>query len=418
MNDACIFIGSSTEALPAARAVAKVVSTLGGNVIGWWDGDAFPVGYTTMQCLERIGRRCNAAIIVLSPDDRTYKRGREIRSARDNMLFECGYVAALYGLHRAPIVRLGNVEVPSDLLGITLFQRNTHPQGSDWNAASFENDIKTDLRIWLSSLMDEIDSPTKFPGVEAAMQNAIACLNAHRGSAHDFDLLASSVLHQIAELLGDHGITEDLITTINTQSMRSAVSLFAVDVLGPKGWLQPATYRYLAAQIRPYIRKNLRGNEWHIVVSGQLKQAIQTAVSNAHKRIGHSLTLFDNPAELHWEGGEPKLQMARILRWSREELRSPMAATIIDIHEAFHVPLFFLPATQPERQVDYILFTEDSGKRSGFWGTAPKYETHTLAGPLPVIGDAWGHFHGLLSNPELLFARDAQQLERNLVSVG
>jgi len=410
MNENCVFIGSSTEALPAAKAIASVASALGANVVGWWDRDAFPVGYSTMQCLERIGKKCNAAIMVLSPDDRTYKRGAETRSARDNMLFECGYVAALYGLSRAPIVRLGNVEIPSDLLGITLFQRSTYPQSDDCDSSIFQNDIKADLRIWLTS---EIDSSTKLPGVDAALKNALARLKSHRGSAEDFDSLASRVLHQIAELLGDHGITEDLINTINTQSMRNAVSLLAVDVLGPTGWLQPATYRYLAAQIRPYIRKNLRGNGWHIVVSEKLKHAIDTAIDNARTRVGESQTLFDNSTELRWEGGAPSLQMARILRWSKEELRSPIAATIIDIHEAFHVPLFFLPTPESERHVDYILFTDDTGNRSGFWGRAPKYETQTLKGTLPEIGEAWVHFHSLLSDPALLFAKDAQQLETN-----
>ncbi|HEV7606268.1 MAG TPA: nucleotide-binding protein [Steroidobacteraceae bacterium] len=409
-----VFIGSSTEALPAASAVADVLAKLNVEVVGWWDGGTFKYGNTIAQSLAEVASKCNAAILVMSPDDVTYKRGKETQSARDNLLFETGYFGATYGLTRAPIVKLGDVETPSDLLGIVVFEHSKVPNRPGWDEAAFSAEFQTKMRLWVNGIRAENEKAKaefpQLPAVEAALRDALKRLRTYNEPTQGFDEMASSVLNQIADSFGDHGITEKLILDITSSSLTNAVSVFAVDVLGPKGWMQPAAYRYLAAQIRPYIRKNLRENKWHITVSSELKNAIDTAIRNAKVDLPESSTLFDNSEELRWEGGQPNLQIARILRWSDVELRSQMAATIIDIHEAFHVPLFYLPADASERRIDYILFKDGNNKKSGFWGAAPLFDTLRLEGPVPHVKDPWTHFQSQLLDKRLMFAKDARQI--------
>jgi CRP/FNR family transcriptional regulator, cyclic AMP receptor protein len=116
-----IFIGSSKEALPVARALESGLSdeTV---VVRVWESDIFQASDTTIESLENAIMQSDFAILVLAPDD--YVESREVhrRAPRDNVVFELGLFMGALGRRRTYIVLPQNTPVkkPSDLLGINV----------------------------------------------------------------------------------------------------------------------------------------------------------------------------------------------------------------------------------------------------------------------------------------------------------
>jgi hypothetical protein len=114
-----IFIGSSSEGLPVAKAIQ---TALGSNVTVTTWPDVFSLGDSTLESLMRVRDEFDFAVLVLTPDDLTTSRGSRRKSPRDNVLFELGLFMGALGRHRTFAVFDKSVEVkiPSDLAGITL----------------------------------------------------------------------------------------------------------------------------------------------------------------------------------------------------------------------------------------------------------------------------------------------------------
>jgi prolyl-tRNA editing enzyme YbaK/EbsC (Cys-tRNA(Pro) deacylase) len=120
-----IFVGASSEAEEHDQLVRDVLEEVGITVIPWQQ--SFRPGEYGLDSLGRIAREAHGAILIASADDRTWYRGQEQFSPRDNVLFELGYFMQALARRNTVIVQVedskGNTpRVPTDLAGLTVIQ--------------------------------------------------------------------------------------------------------------------------------------------------------------------------------------------------------------------------------------------------------------------------------------------------------
>lgn len=133
----CIFVGSSSEAMSVAEAVATGIHR-DWNEVRLWTKGVFGPGDTYIEALEKAVRSMDFAILVVSHDDLVTSRGSRQYAPRDNVIFELGLFMGALGRDRvvalkpAPrparwLSRMGfpfcahhsDVKMPSDLLGVS-----------------------------------------------------------------------------------------------------------------------------------------------------------------------------------------------------------------------------------------------------------------------------------------------------------
>lgn len=114
-----IFIGSSTESLPALDFVALCLEEQGITPIRWDKPGLFPPGDYTFGRLTQIAREVDAAVFVFGEDDRVWYRGDTRLQPRDNVLVEYGLFAGALGVQRSIICVDGKPKHSSDLAGMT-----------------------------------------------------------------------------------------------------------------------------------------------------------------------------------------------------------------------------------------------------------------------------------------------------------
>lgn len=115
-----LFIISSVEALPIARAIQTAFEHDQFNVVIWTDG-VFKVASYTLQSIEDEIDKSDFAIAIAHADDLTTVRGSAWPTPRDNVIFELGLFMGRLGRARAVLMepREEKVKLPSDLTGIT-----------------------------------------------------------------------------------------------------------------------------------------------------------------------------------------------------------------------------------------------------------------------------------------------------------
>jgi hypothetical protein len=114
-----VFIGSSVEQLPTARAVRGRLYHDASVVI--WDEGVFNLNNSTLDDLLRFLEEFDFAIFIFSPDDTTHIRDSQKQSVRDNVVFELGLFMGRIGKHRTFWITpdLGQkLRIPTDLEGI------------------------------------------------------------------------------------------------------------------------------------------------------------------------------------------------------------------------------------------------------------------------------------------------------------
>jgi predicted nucleotide-binding protein len=85
-------------------------------------------GRTIIEKFEACARRVGFAVVLLTPDDlggAASSPGQSAR-ARQNVIFELGYFVGSLGRGRACLLRKGNIEIPSDLVGV-IYSDFDHP---------------------------------------------------------------------------------------------------------------------------------------------------------------------------------------------------------------------------------------------------------------------------------------------------
>lgn len=115
-----VFIISSVEALPIARAIQSAFEHDNFTCTVWTDG-VFRVASYTIESLEAAVDDSDFAIAVAHADDMTAYRGHDWPAPRDNVILELGLFMGRLGRARSILMepRDEKVKLPSDLAGIT-----------------------------------------------------------------------------------------------------------------------------------------------------------------------------------------------------------------------------------------------------------------------------------------------------------
>jgi len=143
-----IFIGSSSEATDLLDKIAVIVQECEKEPIKWNRRPSiFKASKSILENLEEIPARENidASIFICTADDKTDYRGKEIKTPRDNVIFEHGLFSGKLGRQKSVIVKSGNVTLPNDIEGIIYFDFSS---GKDAGGES-------DLKQWLNELKNE-----------------------------------------------------------------------------------------------------------------------------------------------------------------------------------------------------------------------------------------------------------------------
>lgn len=115
-----VFVISSAEALPIARAIQSAFEYDPFTVVVWTDG-VFKVANYTLQSLEDEIDNSDFAIAIAHPDDKVETRDAQWPQPRDNVIFELGLFMGRLGRARAILMepRDEKVKLPSDMAGVT-----------------------------------------------------------------------------------------------------------------------------------------------------------------------------------------------------------------------------------------------------------------------------------------------------------
>jgi CRP/FNR family transcriptional regulator, cyclic AMP receptor protein len=115
-----LFIGSSSEQLPAAEAFARRFPADLASVTLWCKG-VFGASRFPMEDLEAQVKAADFALLVASGDDEVTSRGSVSSAPRDNVIFEVGFFMGALSRQRTFILKPKGVAIklPTDLLGIT-----------------------------------------------------------------------------------------------------------------------------------------------------------------------------------------------------------------------------------------------------------------------------------------------------------
>jgi predicted nucleotide-binding protein len=115
-----VFIGSTVERLPLARAIQAACQHDPWITRLWIDG-VFHAGETTMDSLVQQLDSLDFGLLVVTADDVSETRGARSPTPRDNVVFELGLLMGALGRERTFMVRLRDerdLKLPSDLLGV------------------------------------------------------------------------------------------------------------------------------------------------------------------------------------------------------------------------------------------------------------------------------------------------------------
>jgi hypothetical protein len=115
-----VFIGSSTEQLATAHALAERLRAFANPTV--WDNAEFELNESIFDGLLKAAQVTDYAVFVFDPDDVTRIRNVDSRTVRDNVLFEFGLFIGRMGKGRTFWIsaRAGEGHhIPTDLIGIT-----------------------------------------------------------------------------------------------------------------------------------------------------------------------------------------------------------------------------------------------------------------------------------------------------------
>lgn len=330
--------------------------------INWWEHAAFRKNQTLIQNLIDVFLSCDAGLFLFSEDDLlSIQNGEEIKIPRDNVIFEYGLFTGIHGKEKSVILRLGEPRLPVDLSGVLYIQLKYN---NSERPSVFKQNNTEDIKRWIQDIRREADlrlneriiqslksiSSKLHPDLNFKIEEIILSL---QGKASDIDYNEKNVMRAIQGYL-QNGI---------------AKSIFGIDVVGPKGWLSPSIYHYLAPQLREYLRRNVNGfGQFHLKIDARIAGAVANAITNAKAFLKESYTEFDNISESFiLEKVAPQelsLQYCRILLWSKAELMRPETLAVIRFHEAFRIPLFYLETSfvDKNRDDDFLIIEDEHGR--------------------------------------------------------
>jgi len=115
-----IFIGSSSEGLPVAEALADLLAQRADLAPVLWNQGTFELSKTYIESLETELSKAHFAVLVLTAVDVVVSRDQESLAPRDNLVFELGLFIGRLGRERCFMVLEKDqpLKLPSDLLGV------------------------------------------------------------------------------------------------------------------------------------------------------------------------------------------------------------------------------------------------------------------------------------------------------------
>lgn len=157
-----VFIGSSTESLNVARAIASVIRSdpsLDCQILEWTE--AFPASTFTLEANERSAASIDGALLIASPDDTAYLRSTIIQVPRTNVMLEMGFFMGSLGRNRVALCQFDETILPSDLKGLTPIRLGSY---SNFSTDNLKGVDITPLKTWIASL------PSLIKGCAATMR--------------------------------------------------------------------------------------------------------------------------------------------------------------------------------------------------------------------------------------------------------
>jgi CRP/FNR family cyclic AMP-dependent transcriptional regulator len=121
-----VFIGSSSESLRIAKALASGFNSAAASATLWSAG-VFGASKFPIEDLAAQVEIADFAILVCSGEDRIFSRWRLSRVPRDNVVFELGLFMGALTRHRTFLLVPAGIKVklPTDLLGINTIRYDT-----------------------------------------------------------------------------------------------------------------------------------------------------------------------------------------------------------------------------------------------------------------------------------------------------
>lgn len=131
MNKLRVFIASSTESKFIASKISdKLKSEF---IIKEWFGESiFSLSSTPIESLEELRYNFDAIIVISNFEDKIIKRGKELNSIRDNLIFEFALGIGYFGRENSILVLPSNIKFttfPSDILGMTFMYYDENSEG-------------------------------------------------------------------------------------------------------------------------------------------------------------------------------------------------------------------------------------------------------------------------------------------------
>lgn len=163
-----VYIGSSTETLPIARALQANLAD--DAEVRIWDQDLHREGSSVLEDLLRFTEDFDYAVFIWAGEDELISRGATYDSPRDNVIFEAGLFYS--ALKRERVVLLleklidgNNPKIPTDLAGINQI-KFSRPSDGNWRAEL--GPASTRIRENINRLSDR--SPNLSPSVQPTLQ--------------------------------------------------------------------------------------------------------------------------------------------------------------------------------------------------------------------------------------------------------
>jgi len=133
--DPSLFIGSSTEGLPIARALQAELDEECEPLV--WKQDFFAPSGTTIGTLAEKVQNFDFAAFIFTPDDSLIIRGSANAAARDSVVFELGLFMGALGRDRVFIIhpRDRELRLPGDLADFTCLTYRSNRKDRNLRAA-------------------------------------------------------------------------------------------------------------------------------------------------------------------------------------------------------------------------------------------------------------------------------------------
>lgn len=158
-----LFIGSSVEALPIARAIHENLDYDADITI--WTENVFKLTSNALDDLIKASEDFNFGIFVFNPDDLTEVNNIKHNTVRDNVIFELGLFIGKLGKDKVFFVipKSGNLKLPTDLLGVTPGKYDDKRADNNLNAAltPFCNQIRDKIKSYHYEDLIDFDKESK-----------------------------------------------------------------------------------------------------------------------------------------------------------------------------------------------------------------------------------------------------------------